>query len=148
MAGKNYIGFNSLEKLLEQADKSLSIEAMPIIQPGRADRRFGISICTQMIVVSQFKAQDVLYVRIITGRFQSLDGIHPIDSARERYVARSESAWVIVQNVIKEHGFTIREALAGFPKTLRFLDGHADCLHYNKQTDLYEHNVLAQEELS
>lgn len=134
---KHFIGFYSLEKLLASANRSTPINAMPVVQPGKGGK-YGITINTQMILVAQVQPNgEVLYCRIITGRYQALAGSHePLGGGN--YAARSESAWTIVKEEITNAGFQLREAVMAMPTSLCFLDGHAECLKYNKETDLYE----------
>lgn len=147
MSSKYYAGFESLEKLLEQADHQKPIDAMPIVDPGKAGK-FGISIHTQLILVAQQRGDELLYCRIVTGRYQAFAGeVKPLSTTHD-YPAISASAWAIVQEEIKARGFTLREALVALPKNLRFLDGTAECLHFNKETDRYERRIESLEVVS
>ena len=141
---QNFIGFDSLEKLLNAATHLRPLNALPVVLPGRGGK-YGISINTQLILVSQVQANgEVLYCRIITGRYQAIAGSRePLDEGKN-YQARSESAWQIVAQEMLMQGFDVREALIAIPQNLQLLEGHADCLKYNKDTDLYERRDTAQ----
>lgn len=135
---QQFIGFDSLEKLLAAATHLCPLNALPVVHPGRGGK-YGISIHTQLILVSQVQANgEVLYCRIITGRYQALAGSHEPRSEGKNYQARSESAWQIVAQEMLMQGFNVRQALIAIPQNLQLLDGYADCLKYNKKTDLYE----------
>jgi len=144
MTTKNFIGFNSLEKLLEVCDRTQPVDGMPVTDSGKPDRRFGISIDRHIILVSQAQPNgEVLYCRIITANYQALAGIGAL-SRGENYSARTESAWKIVKDEIRGRGFELREALVATPKGYQFLDGQAECLRYNKDTDLFEHREVEE----
>lgn len=144
---KNFIGFDSLEKFLGAATHLHPLNALPIVHPGRGGSH-GISIDTQLILVSQVQANgEVLYCRIITGRYQAIAGSHEPLFEGKNYQARSESAWQIVAQEMLMQGFVVREALIAIPQNLQLLDGHADCLKYNKESDLYERRDASKVEV-
>src|SRR5574341_1917059 len=106
MNSKNYVGFDTLEKLLESADSGRTVNAMPINDPGKMGK-YGVTLVTQMILVSQAQINDeILYCRIITGHYQALpnSGMQPLDPGKD-YHSRAESAWKIVQEEIGRRGF-------------------------------------------
>lgn len=141
---KNFVGFHTLEQLLKQADPERPIDALAITQPGPTGK-YGISIEKQMIMVTQFSANgETLYCRIVTGHYQVLAG--QIMSTRHDFPAIGLSAWLIVHEEIKQRGFTLREAVAALPRNLTFLDGSAECLHFNTQSDRYERKPVTQDE--
>lgn len=137
MATKNYIGFHTLEKLLQSADRSRPIDAMPVTDPGKPGK-FGISLDRHLIMVSQAQPTgEVLYCRIVTAKYQAMAGHGPLDP-NNKYAERTHSGWRIVQDEIRARGFDLREGMVSMPKGFQYLDGDADCLRYNKETDLFE----------
>jgi len=140
MAIKQFIGFGELEKFLANADTARPIDAQPVIEPGRSDK-MGLRVDKQLILVTQFSPNgETMYCRIVTGRYQVFQG--EVFGHKHDWDAISQSAWEIVREEIKSRGFTLREAVAAFPKSLGFLDGTAECLHFNKDTDRYERPAI------
>ncbi len=51
---------------------------------------------------------------------------------------RSESAFQLTLEILKEQGFIVRRALVAFPRSYKLLQGHNDLLQYDKETDLFK----------
>jgi hypothetical protein len=131
-----YLGYSTLTEWRAAIDANQPVNALSIIEPGRASvRSGGLQFNKQVIVLSQQQGGTVHYLRLVTDGYQSINGLSAVHEMR-LHEQRAESAWVIVQAWLAEQGLTFRRAILAFPKTLRLLDGSAGTLmEFSRELD-------------
>jgi hypothetical protein len=135
MPAKNFVGFGALEDWLVAIDRSRPVNAECIVDPGKFGK-FGVAIHKQVLVVSQTEpGGDVLYCRVHFDSYQSFQNQPAFEA--EKHHRRGETAWAVIQQWLIEQGLTFRRAIVATPHNLTLLEGHADCLRYDKETDAY-----------
>jgi hypothetical protein len=140
----NYIGYATLEGWGQAIDKSQCVFASAITSPG-APGTHGIRHDTAEIICTQPDNRgNVHYCRLSVGSWQELSGSPDFGQAsRDKAFDRQESAWEIVKQWLNEQGFTTRNAVVAFPKSLRYLDGWADFLRYDKESGRFTRKELS-----
>lgn len=89
----------------------------------------------------------ILYCRIKVGEVAYMYGkIFGDEEKNRKSIARSESASLGICNYFEELGFeVIKSAAIAMPNDYQLLDGHAACLKYDKDSDLYQLQLYGEE---
>lgn len=136
MPAKHFIGFGTLADLVAALDRAAPVQADCVTDFSGQNKRLGLTYYKQVIVVSQPAPHgNVLYCRIIVDQYESMNQsplFHP-----EQHLRRAETAWAVVHAWLVEQGLTLQRAVVATPRSLKLLEGHADCLHYDKESDTW-----------
>jgi hypothetical protein len=136
MPNKDFIGFGTLEDWLEAIDSSCPVQADCVVEQDGTNKPLGLAYYKQVIVVSQPARDSVLYARVVVDRYDSMNGHTPIFD-EEKHLRRSKSAWEVTRTWLIEHGLTVQRAVVAMPRSLKLLEGHAEFMRYDKESDTY-----------
>ncbi len=128
-------GFGSMEQLAFAADVTKPINASAVAEVGRAGRH-GLQVVVNLVIVSQWRGDEALYCRVITGRYLSSNGLTPMDGSNTARV-RNQQAHTVVVRWLERQGFTVREALLAMPRSYKLLEGAAGFLAFDKERGFF-----------
>ena len=138
----NYIGYPTVEAMVPQLEKYGKVAVIAVTDPGKAGK-YNISIVYNVVLVTHASDGLVQYCRIPIARYQSMDGVHPMGEREEaeKFNKWNTQAQQIVMDWLNERDFTVIEAMLSMPKTLRYLDGGAEFLGFDKEQGYYRKEV-------
>jgi len=132
-----FIGFGSLEEWLKSIDPHRYVCVLGVEEPGQTNR-VGVRTDDLLVVVSQPVSAEnlVLYVRLHVGIIEYLNGSPWGDNHAERR-ERFKQVEKLVREWLIEKGLNVVAGIVAQPKDLRYLDGWADFLGYDKENKRY-----------
>ncbi len=135
----NYVGYATVEEWTKSANPGEPVYCMLITEPGKATTH-GMRVDNLVIAVAQTDARgDVHYVRLPVGALTYLltaDGKKPWNSDHAERKERAEQAHRIVVEWLTER-CAVREATIAMPTGFRLLDGWANFLGWDKDTQKF-----------
>lgn len=142
---QNFIGFADSDKFLAAINRGLPVNLNVGRKFGRPDKRFGVSIDSTVLTMSQVQGNEVLYFEHVTHRYQVVHG-QILELDREKPHRLAEQVLEAAKQYLNDHGVTWREALLSMPSSYITLDGVATFLVYEKESDsyLYRNTEAAQ----
>lgn len=121
MKGAHFFGYELVETWAGVIDPAHPVYALLHRQDAPGD--LGSTIERHLITVSQpDDAGHLHYCRIVVGRLTRCGG-QPWEEDAAKRLAQSQAAWGIVRAWLGEQGFTVREALAAFPRDVVLMEG-------------------------
>ena len=138
---QTFIGFASLEAWAEAIDPQRPVLAMPLIQSGI--EKGGLRVDELLVVCQQVREEgSVLYCRLRAASLTRCYG-EPFDPDwRER-----EAAWNSLADAVESHltqrGFTLQRATVAWPRDHVFLEGRADSIRFDRETQRYRRSAQA-----
>jgi hypothetical protein len=127
-----FLGFPSLEKLLEQPIVRNTVYVLSLAETSASDH-FGR--CVLAVHVQAVLVEAIGYVMIQTGAFAEING-HALDgNERDNVTRRTDSALGLIRDFCRDAGFNVVEATFASPKDLKLLNGTAEFLRYDEQFD-------------
>lgn len=139
MASKNFfVGFGTMEDWAAAIDQGQPVNAESVTETTAANKRYNLTRCTQLLLVSQVCGAEVLYCRKLTGAFLSADGgLHPMGDDLKKIIDRERSAWDVLVGWLEEQGLVYRRAMVALPTKMKLLDGNAGFLAYDQARDIW-----------
>lgn len=133
---KHFIGYGLLEDWADQADLAKSVLADAVSSPGPTSKQ-GLRQDKLSVYVAQIDPDgNVHYCSLACGYLSYVAG-RPFDTDHEQRKQRQEQVYQLILDWLKEHGFYVRRAVVATPTNLRFLDGWANFIQYNKDTKTF-----------
>ncbi len=129
---QQFIGFADSDKFLGAIDPTKPINLNVSRKYGKPDHRFGISVDSTVITMSQVRGNEVLYFEHATHRFQVANG-HVMDLDEEKHIRLGTEVQAAAELYLTDHCLTWRDALLSMPRTYTHLDGVATFLTYDKE---------------
>ncbi len=128
---QQFIGFADSDKFLAAVDPAKPINLNVGHKCGQPDRRFGISVDSTVITMSQVYGNEVLYFEHVTHRYQVANG-YVMDLDERKHIRLGEEVQAAAEMYLKDHGLNWRDALLSMPRDYMTLDGVATFLAYDK----------------
>jgi hypothetical protein len=135
---QNFIGFADSDKFLAAVDSARPINLNVGRKFGKPDRRFGISVDSTVLTMSQVLGDEVLYFEHITHRYQVANG-HILDHDEKKHIRLSAQVEEIAKQYLIDHALTWREALLSMPRTYITLNGHPTFLTWDKENECFRY---------
>jgi hypothetical protein len=140
---KHFIGYGSLETWATYASTLKTVYANALIQPGQTSKQ-GLRQDKLAVQVAQIDSDgNVHYCSLACGYLAHVAG-HPFDSDHDERKQRQNQVFHLVLDWLKEHGFSVRLAVIATPVNLRFLDGWAEFIQYNKESKTFYRTDLKE----
>ncbi len=135
-----FIGFSDSDKFLAAIDPSKPINLNISRKHGRPDKRFGIAVDSTVLTLSQVQGNEALYFAHATHRYQVMNGeVFGLDKDAPKHMA--DQVQKAVEEYLRRHNITWREALLAMPVNLVTLDGEPTFLKY----DIHNHSYSYRE---
>lgn len=130
-----FIGYSGVESFARNIEPGARVYLMLLEDHAIGSQGVGAMSCA--LTAQSTILDDVAYVRVIVARVQTVQG-EPFDTgeARERTAAALE-ALRIVREWLTRRGFEVVEATIAAPRDLKYLEGQAECLRYDKARRTY-----------
>lgn len=140
---QQFIGFADSAKFLEAIDRSKPVNLFVGKKSGRPDRKFGVSVDSTILTISQVRDNEVLYFNDATHRWQSVGG-HPMERDEGRPYRLSMQVLEHAKHWLDDNQVQYREAMLSMPKNYIQLEGRSTFLKYNKTDDAFEYVPMEQ----
>jgi hypothetical protein len=127
----HYIGYTTLENFAHDARPEMPVNVVEVIEPGKFSKH-GLCMVTSLVLATQTAGKDVHYCRIPVSFYQSMDGHTPLFPKTD-HVKLARQALAVVEQFLQGEGFDTRSAVVAMPRSLKLLEGAADCLRYDKE---------------
>jgi hypothetical protein len=134
----HFIGFADSDKFLAAIDRERPVNLNVGRKFGRPDRRFGISVDSTVITLSQVRGNEVLYFEHVTHRYQTTGG-QVLDLDEKKHVRLAKQVHKAAEQYLQDRGVSWRDALLSMPRNYMTLDGVATFLRYDKETESYHY---------
>jgi hypothetical protein len=141
-----YVGYDTIEDWRRSAGSFRPVYALPLEEPGPVGS-YGQQTNSLVVLVSLIEPEDatVHYVRILAGRLDYVNGAPWGDDHAERK-ERLNQVYALVTGWLAEQGYTVRRGAVATPHDLKFLNGWADFLKYDKEKRVYYRQASAEPE--
>lgn len=131
-----WIGYPALEAWAANVEADKPVLALLITEPGPRNKN-GLSVDKSAVIVQQIRADAcVHYCRLVAARHTMIAG-RPFETDDERRREMARQLYALVTAWLKEHQLTVREAVVTAPTGLVWLEGWADFIGYDKNTQTY-----------
>jgi hypothetical protein len=126
-----FIGYGTLEEWLRSVDPKRPVFAALITEPGKVVQ----SMRTDRLMIRVAQPADDLmhYCQLVIARVQYV-GDNPFNTDYKQRFSLAEQAWKVVEAWLDERGLTVMNGVVSMPDNLRLMDGWANFLVFDQQT--------------
>lgn len=131
-----FIGFDTLEEWLTSIDHTRPVFANLVIEYGKIGL-YDIRTDQKVIIVAQPITDLVYYCRLPISELQYM-GSKPFNPDHDQRMKQAQQAWEIVETWLLEQGLTFHKAVIAVPQYLKLLEGKANFLIFDNDTQNYQ----------